>query len=172
MNLFRSLPALVLLGLTINANALTLTSSAFNNLGTIPREYTCQGADHSPPLSWQGVPEGTKSFALIMNDPTAKPRAWDHWVVYNIPGTMTALTSHMTSSAAEVTQGLNSWRREHYDGPCPPSGRHRYNFMLYALDKAIPGVPPLNKAIIQARMRGHVLAEAELSGYVEAAAKP
>jgi len=151
--------------------ALALLSSAFTNNGAIAKQFTCEGADISPPLSWSGVPQGTKSFALIVDDPDAPdPRApkmtWVHWVVQNIPADARALPEgaarHGIPSGA--TQGLNDWNRMGYGGPCPPIGRHRYFHKLYALDIVITGPEHPTKAQLLTAMKGHVLAEAQLVG--------
>src|SRR6476661_3758192 len=120
--------------------ALTLESSAFRANDEIPRKYTCEGDDVSPPLAWSGAPAGTKSFALIVDDPDAPDPAapqmtWVHWVVYNIPAGATELKAGV--KPAELPKGalpaLNDWKRVRYGGPCPPIGRHRYIHKLYAL---------------------------------------
>lgn len=149
--------------------ALTLTSPAFSHNGTIPREYTCEGADVSPALSWSGVPDGTKSLALIVDDPDAPdPKAprmvWVHWVVYNLPPSADGLPRDVQEPPAGAGQGLNDWKRSGYGGPCPPIGRHRYFHKLYALDTVLPDLGNPTKSRLLEAMEGHVLAETELVG--------
>lgn len=151
--------------------AFTLTSPAFAHNGSIPRRYTCQGEDVSVPLAWSGVPPGTKSLALIMDDPDAPdPKApkvvWVHWVLYNIPPTATGLKEAIKPNElpAGTKQALNDWKRTGYGGPCPPIGRHRYFHKLYALDTVLPELPNADKGALEKAMRGHVLGQAELIG--------
>lgn len=149
--------------------SLILTSLAFAHMAAIPPKYTCQGADISPPLSWSGVPTGTKSLALIVDDPDAPDPAqpkmtWVHWVLYNIPPTVTALPEAVQSLPAGTLEGLNDWQRTGYGGPCPPIGRHRYFHKLYALDIVLPDLKHPTKAQLEKAMAGHVLAEAQLIG--------
>ena len=151
--------------------ALTITSSAFDHEGKIPRQYTCQGQDISPALAWSGVPDGTRSLALIVDDPDAPDPAapkmtWVHWVLYNLsPGT-TGLPEAVPPSGlpAGTREGLNDWDRTGYGGPCPPIGRHRYFHKLYALDVELPDLGRPTKAKLEKAMRGHVLSEAVLMG--------
>jgi Raf kinase inhibitor-like YbhB/YbcL family protein len=151
--------------------ALTLTSSAFMHDGPIPKLYTCQGKDVSVPLAWSSLPAGTRSLALIVDDPDAPDPAapkmtWVHWVLYDIPADATGLAQAV--KAAELPkgtrEGLNDWGRTGYGGPCPPIGRHRYFFKLYALDAALPDLGRPTKAKLEQAMRGHVLAKFELVG--------
>lgn len=151
--------------------ALILTSPAFANNGAIPKQYTCEGADISPPLRWSGAPQGTKSFALIVDDPDAPdPRApkitWVHWVVYNIPADANELAEGAAKKgpAAGAQQGLNDWKRADYGGPCPPKGRHRYFHKLYALDTVLPDLGHATKAQLLDAMKGHVAGEVQLVG--------
>src|SRR3954462_13436225 len=125
--------------------SLTLTSSAFADKAEVPRVHTCQGGEVSPPLSWSGLPPGTRSLALIVDDPDAPdpaaPRTtWVHWVVYNLPATTSALPEGVAASALPpgARVGTNGWDKAAWGGPCPPIGRHRYFFKLYALDVALP----------------------------------
>jgi len=148
-----------------------LVSSAFDHLGTIPRRYTCDGDDLSPPLTWEGVPEGTLSFALIVDDPDAPdpeaPRmTWVHWVLYNLPPATTGLAEGLPPTAlpAETLEGINDWKRTDYGGPCPPIGRHRYFYKLYALDSRLPDLKHPTKGRLEQAMAGHVLAMVELVG--------
>ena len=150
--------------------SLSLTSPAFTANGEIPKEYTCEGGDHSPELSWSGAPQGTKSFALIEDDPDAPdPKApkttWVHWVLYDIPASVTALPKDAAKHLPTGTrEGLNDWKRAGYGGPCPPVGRHRYFHKLYALDTTLGDLKQPNKAALEQAMQGHVLGKAELVG--------
>jgi Raf kinase inhibitor-like YbhB/YbcL family protein len=156
--------------------ALEITSSAFENGGAIPTRYTCEGQDISPPLAWRGAPAGTKSLVLIVDDPDAPdPKAprmtWVHWVLVNLPPEATGLAEAVSPGAlpAGTVEGLNDWKRTGYGGPCPPIGRHRYFHKLYALDRDLTGLKHPTKAQVEAAMRGHVLAQAELVGTYEKA---
>ena len=141
-----------------------LTSTAFSHGAEIPRRYTCEGDDTPPPLHWSGVPPQAKSLALIVDDPdapdpAAPQRTWVHWVLVDLPPSATGLP------APEGTrEGVNDWKRGRYGGPCPPIGRHRYFFKLYALDTLLPGLKSPTKAQLEQAMHGHVLAKAELIG--------
>ncbi len=150
---------------------LTLKSTAFADGQEIPREYTCDGADVSPPLVWSGVPEGTESLVLIVDDPDAPDPAapkmtWVHWVLYNLPPSTTELAAGVPPAdlPSGTREGLNDWKRTGYGGPCPPIGRHRYFHKLYALNVTLPEVEPPTKAALEEAMAGHVLASAELVG--------
>ena len=150
---------------------LALTSAAFTQQGSIPQQYTCQGRDVSPPLSWSGAPEGTVSFVLIMDDPdapdpAAPKRTWVHWVLYSIPATVSALPEAVVTAKlpAGTREGLNDWNRAGYGGPCPPVGRHRYVHKLYALDVDLGDLGAPRKADVEKAMDGHVLAKTELIG--------
>jgi len=151
------------------AMSLSLTSPAFEAGGKIPSKYTCEGDDVSPPLKIAGVPEGTKSLALIVDDPDAPdPKApkvvWVHWVLYNLAPSSDAVPEYRGGGAPDgATVGLNSWQKASYGGPCPPIGRHRYFHKLYALDTTLPA-KPMTKAELEAAMKGHVVAQAELIG--------
>src|SRR5215471_7060502 len=119
-----------------------LYSSAFEHNGDIPVEYTCEGSDISPPLEWSGVPAGTESLALIVDDPDAPDPAapktvWVHWVVFNLPKQTTGLPKAIGDLPKQARCGLNDWKRAAYGGPCPPIGRHRYGFKLFALDATL-----------------------------------
>lgn len=149
---------------------LTLVSPAFSHNGAIPRDYTCDGRNLSPPLAWSGVPAGTRSLALIVDDPDAPdpahPRTtWVHWMLFNIPPDNVALpegASHHLPPG--IVQGLNDWQRSDYGGPCPPIGKHRYFHKLYALDMRIDSVLTHTKADLEKAMRGHILAQSVLVG--------
>jgi Raf kinase inhibitor-like YbhB/YbcL family protein len=140
-------------------------------MGEIPAQYTCEGRDVSPPLQWSGVPAGTKSLALIVDDPDAPdPKApktvWVHWVVYDIPPDATSLQEAAQKSTLPrgAREGVNDWKRRGYGGPCPPIGRHRYFHKLYALDAELADLGEPTKAALEKAMAGHVLAQAELVG--------
>jgi Raf kinase inhibitor-like YbhB/YbcL family protein len=153
---------------------LSLTSPAFVEGGEIPTRYTCEGQGVSPPLAWSELPSGTRSLALIVDDPDAPdPKApkmtWVHWVLYNVPPT----ANQLPEAAAPGTlptgtcEGLNDWKRTGYGGPCPPIGRHRYFHKLFALDTVLPDLGRPTKAQLEQAMQGHVLAAAELVGTYE-----
>jgi Raf kinase inhibitor-like YbhB/YbcL family protein len=150
--------------------AFILESSAFKPNGEIPRAFTCEGDDVSPPLAWRDAPAGTKSFALIVDDPDAPdPKApkmtWVHWVLYNLPADTHALASGAgCMPPAGARDGKNDWKRTGYGGPCPPIGRHRYFHKLYALDAELPDLHQPTKAHLEEAMKGHILARAELVG--------
>ena len=154
--------------------ALSLMSTAFSHNDEIPTLYTCEGDDISPPLSWAWVPEGTASLALIVDDPDAPdPRApkrtWVHWVLYDIPPDTVELPADVQPQdlPPECGQGLNDWGRTAWGGPCPPVGRHRYFFKLYALDTRFPDFEEPRKGELESAMEGHVLEYAELIGLYE-----
>jgi Raf kinase inhibitor-like YbhB/YbcL family protein len=150
--------------------ALSLSSTAFAHQAEIPREHTCEGKDVSPPLAWSGVPDGTSSLALIVDDPdapdpTAPKTVWVHWVLYNLPPQAPGLAEGASRALPPGTlEGLNDWKRTGYGGPCPPIGRHRYFHKLYALDALLPDLGRPTKAQLEEAMEGHVLARAELMG--------
>ena len=151
--------------------ALALTSAAFTDQGPIPKLYTCQGKDISPALAWSGLPAGTKSLALIVDDPDAPDPAapkmtWVHWVLYNIPPNATGLQEAVASAALPTgtLEGVSDFKRTGYGGPCPPIGRHRYFHKLYALDAVLPDLKHPTKPQLEQAMKGHVLGKAELMG--------
>ena len=147
--------------------AFTLTSAAFQEGGSIPATYTCDGEDLSPPLSWTDPPAGTQSFALINDDPDAPGKMWVHWVVYNLPPSVRKLQAGVASDArlADGTQqGMTDFGRVGYGGPCPPSGTHRYFFKLYALDATLAAPAGAARAKVEAAMKSHIVAEARLMG--------
>jgi Raf kinase inhibitor-like YbhB/YbcL family protein len=153
---------------------LELVSTAFAPGDAIPSLYTCEGKDASPPLSWSGVPAGTKSFALIVDDPDAPdpaaPRTtWVHWILYDIPPECRGLPEAVKASAlpAGTRDGVNDWGRTGYGGPCPPIGRHRYFHKLYALDATLGDLRRPRKATLEKAMQGRVLAQATLIGTYE-----
>ncbi len=150
---------------------LRMKSPSFEHEMEIPVRHTCEGADLSPPLVWSGVPEGTRSFAIVVDDPDAPdPNApkmtWVHWVVYGIPADVTALPEGVTSAnlPSGAREGLNDWRTIGYRGPCPPVGRHRYLHKLYALDTVVADLGRAGKAEVERALRGHVLGQATLIG--------
>ena len=149
--------------------SLQIRSEAFEPDGEIPARYTCDSVDRSPPLSWSDLPAGTESLVLIVDDPdapdpAAPARTWVHWVLINLPPSISGLSEAASPLPSGALSGLNDWQRTGYGGPCPPIGRHRYFFKLYALDArlALRGRP--TKADVEQAMRGHVLAEAVLMG--------
>ena len=147
--------------------AILVESPAFAEGAQIPRRYTCDGEDISPPLSWSGVPEGTKSLALICDDPDAPGKTWVHWVLFNLPPRTTELPEGVPARAAISgggAQGINDFRKIGYGGPCPPSGTHRYVFKLYALDAEIALATGATRADLDRAMKGRVLAEGALTG--------
>jgi Raf kinase inhibitor-like YbhB/YbcL family protein len=150
---------------------MTLTSASFSNGGEIPRRCTCQGEDVSPPLAWSGVPAAARALALIVDDPDAPDPAaprmtYVHWVLYNLAAADGGLPENVAPEAlpGDARVGVNDWHRADYGGPCPPIGRHRYFFKLYALDAPLPARDGATKAYLEEAMRGHVLAEAQLMG--------
>jgi len=150
---------------------LVLKSPAFSQLGEIPKHYTCEGEDVSPPLAWSGVPEGTLSLALVVDDPDAPDPAapkltWVHWVLYNLPPTAGVLPEAIEREALPpgTLEGLNDWNRPGYGGPCPPIGRHRYFHKLYALNTVLTSLDSPTKEQLVKAMEGHILAQTELIG--------
>lgn len=150
---------------------LNITSPSFAHNGAIPARHACDGRDISPALAWTGVPAGTQSLALIVDDPDAPdPDApkmtWVHWMLYNIPPGASGLTEGISDHDLPdgTMQGVNDWHRSGYGGPCPPIGRHRYFFKLYALDAVLPDLKHPAKAALEKAMRGHVIGQAELIG--------
>ncbi|MCK4646011.1 MAG: YbhB/YbcL family Raf kinase inhibitor-like protein [Candidatus Aminicenantes bacterium] len=144
-----------------------VTSLSFQEGGTIPQKYTCDGEDISPPLAWSSAPEGTKSFALISDDPDAPMGTWVHWVIFNIPANVAELHEHIPPESIlknGAKQGMNDFRRIGYGGPCPPGGTHRYFFKLYALDTEIDIVVGASKQELLRAMEGHILDEGQLMG--------
>src|SRR5262249_35471484 len=143
-----------------------IESTAFSEGSTIPRQYTCDGKDVSPPLSWSGAPDGTRSFALICDDPDAS-KTWVHWVLFDLPARTSDLPEGVPpkdSVQGGGVQGTNDFRKVGYGGPCPPSGVHRYFFKLYALDATVRLGSNATKADVERAMKGHVLGDASLMG--------
>lgn len=146
---------------------LQITSSAFDHNGMIPKKYTCDGEDISPQLSWSGAPEGTKSFALINDDPDAPMGTWVHWVLYDLPPSINELSENMPKDKTlsnGAKQGITDFKNIGYGGPCPPSGIHRYFFKLYALDTKLNLESGATKKQVEDAMKGHVIAQTELIG--------
>jgi len=149
---------------------LEISSTAFRHMGAIPALYTCEGRNISPPLAWKNLPKGTKSLVLIVDDPDAPDPAapkftWVHWVLCNIPPVTTGLAEGAGNRpAVGMLEGLNSWNRGGYGGPCPPIGTHRYFHKLYALDTVLEDMLSPLKADVEAAMKGHILGEAVLIG--------
>lgn len=150
---------------------LAVTSTAFAESASIPAIYTCEGADISPPLAWSGVPAGTRSLVLIVDDPDAPDPAaprmtWVHWLLYDIPPNITGLPEGVLASALPegTREGRNDWKRTGYGGPCPPIGRHRYFFKLHALDVVLGDLREPTKPALEQAMEGHVLARGQLMG--------
>ncbi len=144
-----------------------ITSTAFEEGGMIPRKYTCDGEDVSPPLSWTGVPEGAETIALISDDPDAPMGTWVHWVLFNLPATEKGLPEAIPPDRElknGAKQGRNDFRRIGYGGPCPPGGTHRYFFKLYALDAVLNLPAGATKAELLKAMEGHILAQGQLMG--------
>ena len=154
-------------GRTHNNMALAISSTAFSNGGMIPSRYTCDGANISPPLQWSGLPAGTKTVALIVDDPDAPAKTWVHWVVYDLPANTTQLPENIKPQenlAGGGKQGTNDFKKIGYGGPCPPSGTHRYFFKLYAVDIQTSLGPGATKDELLKTMESHVLAQGELVG--------
>lgn len=145
-----------------------LTSTAFAEGETIPKQHTGDGKDVSPPLQWSDVPAGTKSFALICDDPDAPVGTWVHWVLFNVPADRTELPEGVPASKTvlgDARQGTNDFKKIGYGGPAPPRGKpHRYFFRLYALDTTLDLTESATKKDVEAAMKGHILAEGKLMG--------
>jgi Raf kinase inhibitor-like YbhB/YbcL family protein len=151
--------------------SMTLTSPEFKHGGDIPVRYTCDGEDISPPLSWSDVPITALSLALIVEDPdapdpAAPQRIWTHWVLYNMPPDATGLKEGVTNNQLPpgTLEGRNDWHKTGYSGPCPPVGRHRYFFKLYALRTVLPDLDKPNRARLLLEMEGDIIEQAELVG--------
>lgn len=138
---------------------LKITSSAFEHNGNIPAKYTADGEDVNPPLHIEGIPEGTQSLVLIVDDPDAPMGTWDHWTVWNINP-----TDNIGENTVPGTEGMNDFKKHSYGGPSPPSGTHRYFFKVYALDTKLDLDPDSKKADVEKAMEGHILAKGELIG--------
>ena len=138
---------------------LSITNSVFQHNGLIPRKYTCDGDDVNPPLNITGIPEATQSIVLIVDDPDAPMKTWDHWVVWNI-----APREKIDENSVPGIEGLNDFNRHSYGGPCPPSGTHRYFFKVYSLDTKLNLPPNSRKKDVEEAMKGHILAKGEIIG--------
>ncbi|MGZ8194090.1 MAG: YbhB/YbcL family Raf kinase inhibitor-like protein [Methylosarcina sp.] len=150
---------------------LTLKSFAFEHQNAIPKQFTCDDANFSPQLSWANVPSNAKSLVLIMDDPDAPAPVlpfmrWVHWLLYNIPPTTSGLPQNVSSRDLPkgTLEGKNDWKETGFKGPCPPIGRHRYFFKLYALDTVLPDLHLPDSAVLEKAMDGHILDRAELIG--------
>jgi len=144
-----------------------IMSSAFEDGGLIPAKYTCDGADISVPLQWDAVPEGTKSIAVICDDPDAPMGTWVHWVLFNLPAETRELAENVPADATLANgakQGITDFGRIGYGGPCPPSGTHRYFFRIYALDTAVDLTSNAKKHDLLEAMEGHILGQGRLIG--------
>jgi hypothetical protein len=148
--------------------SIDLHSPAFTHGSDIPKKFTCDGQDVSPALAWSEPPAGTKSLALIVDDPDAPVGTWDHWVLFDLPDTLRELPEGVPKDKEPKLggrQGANSWNRIGYGGPCPPPGpAHRYFFKLYALDTKLNLPAGATKAAVEKAMRGHILAQGKLMG--------
>jgi len=138
---------------------LSVRSPAFENNKFVPTKYTCDGNDVNPPLTIEGIPEGTRSLVLIVDDPDAPMGTWDHWIVWNIPP-----INKIEENTVPGVEGLNDIRKHSYGVPCPPSGTHRYFFKVYALDTKLALNPNSKKKDVEIAMKGHILAKGELVG--------
>ena len=148
-------------------NDMNILSPAFQHEGMIPVKFSCKGEDISPPLKWENAPAGTKSFVLVCDDPDAPMGTWDHWLLFNIPASVTELQEGVPAQAElpnGARHGKNSWGHKDYGGPCPPGGTHRYFFKFYALDTLLDLKPGASKRELLNAMQGHILAQTELMG--------
>jgi len=146
---------------------LKVESKAFFQNGKIPSKYTCDGIDVSPPLKWSNGPDGTKSYAIIADDPDAPVGTWVHWVIYNIPSNVTSLPEDLPKSQTldnGSLQGKNDFKKIGYGGPCPPGGTHRYYFKVYAIDAVLDVGAGLTKKQLLKAMDKHILAKGEIIG--------
>jgi len=146
-----------------------ITSPAFAAGGAIPEKYTCEGQDISPPLLFSGIPEAARSLVLIADDPDAPDPAapkmtWVHWLLFNLPAQLQGLDENIRELPEGTDTGLNDWKRNDYGGPCPPIGRHRYFFKLYALDTRLNNLHEPAKPVLLKAMQSHVLEQAEIIG--------
>lgn len=158
---------LLILGPPASAGTISVKSLSFEEGEAIPRKHTCDGEDVSPPLTWSGVPEGTKSMAVVCDDPDAPAGIWVHWVIYNLPADTGGLGENVPPRETlpdGARQGKNDFRKIGYNGPCPPGGTHRYFFKVYALDRLLDLPPGATKAELVRAMEGHVLAQGSLMG--------
>lgn len=143
-------------------DALTVSSSVFENNSSIPEKYTCDGVDVNPPILIENIPSRTKSLALIVDDPDAPVGIWVHWVLWNIKPEIKEIKENAVPKGAQ--QGMNDFGKHNYGGPCPPSGTHRYFFKLYALDNILKLSPNARKADVEKAMKGHIIEQAQIVG--------
>jgi len=137
-----------------------MTSIAFSSGGMIPKRFTCDAENVSPPLSWTGIPQGTKSLTLIVDDPDAPGGTWVHWVLYNLPVELSGINEGVKNIGMD---GYNDFNKPGYGGPCPPKGStHRYFIKLYALDTLLNLKPGASKHVVERAMQNHVLAQGQL----------
>jgi Raf kinase inhibitor-like YbhB/YbcL family protein len=151
----------------LGGNSMELKSPAFGEGSMIPKKYTCDGQDISPPLKWTSVIDGTKTLALICDDPDAPGGTWVHWVIFNLPSDtrgLTESTPHLKELPTGAKQGTNDFGKIGYGGPCPPGGTHRYYFKIYSLDTDLNLEPGATKAQLLQAMEGHILGEGQLMG--------
>lgn len=144
-----------------------ITSPVFKDGGEIPKKYSCDDLDISPPLEWIDVPENTKTIAIVCDDPDAPMKTWIHWVIFNIPGDVTGLPENVPPEKElenGAKQGMNDFHKVGYGGPCPPSGTHRYFFKIYALDITLDLPAGVSKTHLMIAMEGHVISESHLMG--------
>lgn len=159
----------VVKGKTAGGKTMTIkiVSKAFAEGGMIPKEYTCDGPNVSPPLSWTGAPKDTKSLALICDDPDAPSRTWVHWVIYNVPPDTAGFPEQVPADSTlpnGARNGISDFGKFGYGGPCPPSGTHRYFFKLYALDAVLNLSGRVTKKDLLAAMEKHIVGEGQLMG--------
>ena len=150
-----------------NKSSIKLTSKAFNEGQAIPRGYTCDGTNVSPPLEWTGVPKSAKTLAIVADDPDAPAGTWVHWVLYNLPFDVIGIVENTPPNETLLgggMQGTNDFQKIGYGGPCPPRGSHRYFFKIYALDSELPLKPGATKADLEKAMDGHVISQGQLIG--------
>lgn len=144
-----------------------ITSPVFEDGGIIPKKYTCDDLDMSPPIEWSNVPEGTKTISIVCDDPDAPMKTWIHWIIFNIPGDVTGLPENVPPEKElenGAKQGMNDFHKVGYGGPCPPSGTHRYFFKIYALDITLDLPAGVSKSHLMIAMEGHVISESHLMG--------
>lgn len=158
--------SLFVFALLLQPGSFTVTTPAFTDEGAIPAKYTCEGKNVNPQLNISNIPEGTRTLAVIMDDPDAAGQTFDHWVVFNIEPSST-----IAENSAPGTQGVNSKENNNYTGPCPPSGTHRYFFKIYALDVKLPLKAGATKQQLEEAMKGHILASAQLMGTYQKTSK-
>lgn len=147
-----------------NAENLQIQSSAFTNNELIPDKFTCNGSNLSPELTWKNIPSNTKSLTLIMDDPDAPSGTWTHWVLFNLPPNINSIEENIKTLVPEVSLGKNSWQKNAYGSPCPPSGTHHYIFTLYALDIPFTSDKLFNNTTFFKEMQDHILATATITG--------